>query len=274
MDTLNGRLWLKRLSMLWIFGVTVRWVHLVVRHRLRWTGVDELVALRPTRGVLLVANHRSFFDMFVAISILLRLTRWTRRIYFPVRANFFYDRVLGAVLNLGIAAGSMWPPVYRDDRRDLNGPGLRQLAGVLQSPGAVVGYHPEGTRGKGPDPLQLLPAKAGVGRLLKLVDDDVLVVPLFISCLSNDFLADVRLNFKRRGQRGCAIRVDFGAARRAGDLDRSRGDQELAEEVLGWIRKIGEGVELGAPPDEPCARNSPMARRPSSSTRNTSALTG
>ena len=53
--------------------------------------------------------------------------------------------------------------------------------------------HPEGTRGKGPDPYELLPAQPGVGKLA-LVGKPV-VIPAFILGLGNDIVEDVRLNF-------------------------------------------------------------------------------
>mgnify|MGYP001480307136 CR=1 FL=1 len=39
------------------------------------------------------------------------------------------------------------------------------VAALPDQPGTVVGLHPEGTRGKGPDPYTFLPAQPGVGKL-------------------------------------------------------------------------------------------------------------
>ena len=45
----------------------------------------------------------------------------------------------------------------------LNDDALDKMVALLGRPGNVLVLHPEGTRGKGPDPYQFLPAQPGVG---------------------------------------------------------------------------------------------------------------
>ena len=60
--------------------------------------VDELVAFRPETGVMLVSNHRSFFDQYaMLLACYMGPVPWAKRLYFPVRSNFFYDQPLGDV---------------------------------------------------------------------------------------------------------------------------------------------------------------------------------
>jgi 1-acyl-sn-glycerol-3-phosphate acyltransferase len=234
---------------------SARWVRACTRNLVTLHGLDPLRELQPPRGVILVSNHRSFFDMYVTSAFLYAHTRFLRRLYFPVRSDFFYTHVLGALLNLLISGGAMWPPVFRDQRRTtLNPVGLQQLRHVLSEPGAVVGIHPEGTRGKGPDPHTFLKARAGVGELVHTVPDDVLVVPFFIVGLSNDFLGEVLSNFGIRPKRG--VRIRFGTPFTAGEARAWGGPGEAARQIFARVVALSEedraehgGVPGGAPTD-------------------------
>ena len=54
-------------------------------------GLDNLAPFGKKDRVLLVANHRSFFDFFTISAFCYWRTNLTKRIFFPVRQNFFYD---------------------------------------------------------------------------------------------------------------------------------------------------------------------------------------
>ncbi len=197
-------------------NVSARWVRACTRNLVTIDGMDHVATLAPPAGVILVANHRSFFDMYVVSAFLYERARFLRRLYFPVRTTFFYESPLGVLINLGISGGAMWPPVFRDARRTtLNPIGLQQLRHVLAQPGAVVGMHPEGTRGKGPDPWALLPAKPGLGELVAAVPDDVVIVPLFVIGLRNAFAGQVLSNFGIGEAR--PVRIRFGTPLTAGE---------------------------------------------------------
>jgi 1-acyl-sn-glycerol-3-phosphate acyltransferase len=221
-DALNLGVSTKALVQWAVANVSARWVRACTRNLVTLHGLEHVRDLAPPRGVILVANHRSFFDMYVTSAFLYANARFLRRLHFPVRANFFYDSALGVLVNLVISGGAMWPPVFRDPRRvTLNPVGLAQVAHVLAEPGAVVGIHPEGTRGKGPDPWTFLPARPGLGEIVATVPDEVVIVPFFIVGLKNGFVKQVASNFGI----GPAdpVRIRFGApltaaeARRLGD---------------------------------------------------------
>jgi len=72
----------------------------------------------------------------------------------------------------------------------------------------VLGMHPEGTRGKGPDPYKFLPAQPGVGKLA-LVGKPT-VVPAFIHGLGNNVVQDVAQNFGKLAKRDNAVITVFG----------------------------------------------------------------
>jgi 1-acyl-sn-glycerol-3-phosphate acyltransferase len=191
-------------------GVSYVWVRSFLANRMLVEGLEALMALRPETGVMLVSNHRSFFDQYaMLLACYMGPVHWAKRLYFPVRANFFYDQPLGIVVNAAIAAGAMYPPIFRQaERRALNDAALEKMVEIVRAPGNVLGMHPEGTRGKGPDPYEFLPAQPGVGKLA-LVGRPV-VIPAFIHGLGNNVVEDVAWNFGKEARRNHAVITVFG----------------------------------------------------------------
>ncbi len=175
-----------------------RWIQwLATSRRLHTVGLDRLVDMPTDRGVLIASNHRSFFDQFIiACSIYQATNRWPR-FYFPVRSEFFYDHPVGVFLNAFATSATMFPPVFRPrPKRGVTRAGLEFLSHELQSPGTLVGIHPEGTRGKGPDPYELLSAEPGFGKVV--LQAKPVVIPVFIRGLSNDALHEIKCNIAGR----------------------------------------------------------------------------
>ena len=243
----------KWIGMTWLWWTSRIWMGVATCLLWNHSGMEHLEALDdtpPPRGILLVGNHRSFFDMFVAITILWWHTGLVRRIYFPVLAKFFYESFAGIVVNFFFAGGSMWPPVFRDDRKaELNPVGLDQMAWVADQPGTILGMHPEGTRGKGPDEHFIQPARRGVGELIKRCHPDMIVLPFFVGGMTNDFPYEVSRNL-RPSKRGDGIRYNWGEPVRAGDFDRHADGEVLADEILGHVRILRDvdRARVGLPP--------------------------
>jgi 1-acyl-sn-glycerol-3-phosphate acyltransferase len=192
-------------------GVSYVWVRAGIAHRILADGLDDLIALQPATGVMLVSNHRSFFDQYaMLLACYMGPVAWARRLYFPVRSNFFYDNPLGIAVNALVAGGAMYPPIYRQtERRALNDETLGRMAEIVRRPGNVLGMHPEGTRGKGDDPYTFLPAQPGVGKLALIAQP--VVIPAFIHGLGNSAVDDIRANFTRDARGARAIVIVFGA---------------------------------------------------------------
>ncbi|KAA0267710.1 MAG: hypothetical protein EDQ89_11645, partial [Acidobacteria bacterium] len=70
---------------------------------MRFENLERFPDLDPGRGYVLAANHLSYFDLFVVLSVLARARRIQHRILFPVRSAFFYDNPLG-ILVIALAA--------------------------------------------------------------------------------------------------------------------------------------------------------------------------
>ncbi len=192
----NERTWGKKLQEAFLRRISYIWIRTVLANRSFCEGLDRVMALNPDRGVLMATNHRSFFDQYgVLLCLWMGPTTWARRLYFPVRSNFFYESPLGVAVNYLVGAGTMYPPIFRQaDRTALNKDALERVAKFLAQPGTLVGVHPEGTRGKGPDPYDLLPAQPGIGQIA--LQSKPIVLPCFINGLSNDIVSDVRSNFR------------------------------------------------------------------------------
>jgi 1-acyl-sn-glycerol-3-phosphate acyltransferase len=198
-DRVNRRPGLKRAAHAFLRTFGAGWVYACTRNLLHVYNLQSVAALRPDRGVVVVSNHRSFFDLYVIACVLLRNAGWIRRMYFPVRADYFYERPDGVVVNAIMSALAMYPPLLRQThRRKFNRYAVDFISAALQEPGTLVGFHPEGTRNKTPDPYSLLPANPGIGQILH--QSRPLVVPAFILGLSNNLPRQVAGNFNGSGE--------------------------------------------------------------------------
>ncbi len=191
-------------------GVSYVWVRAAIANRVFADGLEELMQLRPETGVMLVSNHRSFFDQYIMLlACYMGPVSWAKALYFPVRSNFFYDQPLGMFVNAAVAGGAMYPPIYRQaERRALNDDALDKMVEIVRRPGNVLGMHPEGTRGKGDDPYTFLPAQPGVGKLALVAQP--MVIPAFNLGLGNNIVEDVGQNFRKDARRKHAVVTVFG----------------------------------------------------------------
>lgn len=215
------------------------WIHHSTKHLRRVIGADRLPPLDQPGSVLFVANHRSFFDLYVVTAELIR-RGMQKRIVFMVRSNFFYDSVFGFFVNFAMSFLAMYPPVFRDRKKMLMNPlAIEELSWLLRNGDMFAGIHPEGTRNKDPDPYTLLPAQAGVGRVIQA--SGVLVVPVFVNGLGNDLLKQVRGNFDGTGD---LVTIVFGKPIDFGDLvnDESspRVHRALSERCMEAIFELGQ----------------------------------
>jgi 1-acyl-sn-glycerol-3-phosphate acyltransferase len=220
--------------------VGVFWITKATRHLHHVHHLERLQPLMPDKSFILVANHRSFFDLYVLTAELLR-SGMRQRIVFPVRSNFFYDTVAGFFVNGVMSFFAMYPPLFRDKRRTaLNVLGLKELALLLQAGNTLVGIHPEGRRNPGDDPYQLLPAQSGVGRLIHAARG-VSVVPVFTNgLLPNNLPRQIMSNFDGTGTLIHSVfghPIDFG-----GLLDEPASPRlftKISETCLDAVRALG-----------------------------------
>lgn len=183
---------------LWQRYCVVPFVSLFVSRRLEYRGLERVVALPEDARILLVANHLTFFDLFVLGWIVWKKGGLTQRLNFPVRANFFYENPAGLLICMTMSGGTMFPPFFRAaEKKAFNKHSLEVLIEKLRTPGQLVGFHPEGTRNKSGDPYTLLPAQPGAGELA--LKARPFVVPAFITGLTNSVLAELKANL--RGER-------------------------------------------------------------------------
>jgi 1-acyl-sn-glycerol-3-phosphate acyltransferase len=202
-------------------------------------GLERLPDWGDTRSVILVSNHRSFFDLYVSAAELVA-RGLPHRILFPVRSTFFYDHPLGPFVNGAMSFFAMYPPIFRERRRAvLNLASLDEVAALLRRGGFFVGLHPEGTRKKDDDPYTFLPAQSGVGRIIHKAP--VPVIPVFVNGLGNDLVAQVRGGLTGAGT---PIHMVFGAPVDFGALLHRPGGPKtyrlLAERCLEAIGALGQ----------------------------------
>lgn len=206
-------------------------------------GLERLPWFDPKRSYVVVANHRSFFDLYV-ISAYLVKRGLRHRLLFPVRSNFFYDSPAGIFVNAVMSFFAMYPPIFRDrSQAHLNVASLDETIRLLEGGGMFVGLHPEGTRNQTGDPYTLLPAQSGVGRIIHAANQrtSTPVIPAFINGLGNDLPRQVLGNFTGDGE---PIHVVFGAPIDFGGLLREppspRVSKRISELCLEVVAKLGQ----------------------------------
>ncbi|MGB7924649.1 MAG: lysophospholipid acyltransferase family protein [Pyrinomonadaceae bacterium] len=216
------------------------WIHLATYNLMRVYGLEHVEAASRERPILLVANHRSFFDMYCVSTILFRQTRWPKMLFFPVRGRFFYESPLGLLVNMLMGWWSMYPPIFAtSEKRLFDKYSIRRLTELCRhGAGHVIGFHPEGTRNQSSDPYSYLRAQPGVGKLIK--DAEPQVIPVFIAGLGNNLPRQVVGNWTG----GEPIRVHFGAPLELAPYllkkDHVRTYKEIAELVMSKIAELGE----------------------------------
>ena len=221
--------------------IGANWIDVSTRNLLHVHGADRLPPFARGESTILVSNHRSFFDLFVVSSVLLKRP-FEQRIMFPVRSQFFYDTPLGLAVNGAMSFFAMYPPVFRDrDRVALNRASVEEVIRLLRAGGTFVGLHPEGKRNKSDDPYTLLPARPGVGRIIQATRGRTTVVPVFINGLGNDIVRQVAGNYLKKGD---PVTIVFGAPITFGALldGPSTRDAHLriAEQALDAVRALAE----------------------------------
>lgn len=224
---------------LWLRTIGAGWMTVGSRNMMHPVGLERLRGLSYDDGILLVSNHRSFFDLYMLMLLLHRHTPLRQPVLCPVRADFFYQRAAGVLVNLVIGGGRMFPPFFREpSKAEFNKWALERVVEELHKGRVLVGFHPEGTRNKNADVYTPLPAQPGVGKLV--MDAWPIVVPAFINGLSNDIIADVRGNFART-KRVVAVfgePIDLTPFKKMGN--RLSSHKRIADALLKRIYELGE----------------------------------
>ena len=216
------------------------WIQLCTYNLMNVYGLEHVEAISHERPLLLVANHRSFFDMYTVSSVLFRRTRWTKTLFFPVRGRFFYQSPLGSLVNMLMGWWSMYPPFFAaNEKRLFDKYSMRFLASLCrEGAGHVIGFHPEGTRNRNADPYSFLRAQPGVGILIKSAAPQV--IPVFIAGLGNKLPRQILGNWTG----GEPIRIHFGAPLDLTEFlakkDHVRTYKEIGEFVMSRIAELGE----------------------------------
>ena len=219
------------------------WIKICTYNLMNVFGLENIEQTDVGKPVLLVANHRSFFDMYTVSSVLFRQAKRPMKLYFPVRAKFFYTSPAGWFVNLVMGWFSMYPPFFREakeaEKREFDKFSLRKLIQLASvGDGTIIGFHPEGKRNFSPDPYAFLPAQPGVGAVI--IKARPQVVPVFIAGLGNDLTKQVLGNWTG----GEKVRIWFGAPVDLSQFyektDRLRTHKEIADFLMAKIAELGD----------------------------------
>lgn len=219
------------------------WIKICTYNLMRVYGIETVENSDVSRPLLLVANHRSFFDMYVVSSVIFRQTTRPIKLFFPVRAKFFYDSPIGWFVNLVMGWWAMYPPFFREDRevkkREFDKFSLNRLIQLAATGEAnMIGFHPEGKRNLNDDPYEMLPAQPGIGKVIHAAKPQV--IPVFIAGLGNDLPKQILGNWTG----GEKVRIWFGEEIDLSEFyaksDRIRTHKEIADYLMTKIGELGE----------------------------------
>lgn len=219
------------------------WIQISTYNLMQVYGLENFQKTDSQRPILLVSNHRSFFDMYVVSTTLFRRTSRRFQLFFPVRAKFFYDTLAGWLVNLVMGWFSMYPPFFREagemKKREFDKFSLRRLVQICsEAKPNIIGFHPEGKRNLNDNPYEFLPAQPGIGKVI--LNARPQVVPVFIAGLGNDLAKQVLGNW-RGGEK---VRIWFGEPLELSEFYEKRDSLRTHKEIADFLmQKIGELAE-------------------------------
>ncbi len=225
----------RHIGSLWIFIATYNLMHV--------RGLENVERTDADRPLILVSNHRSFFDMYTVSSVLFRRTDRPITLFFPVRAKFFYDNPLGWFVNLVMGWWAMYPPFFREEKeankRVFDKFSVRELVHICRfGRGHVIGFHPEGKRNLDVDPYSFLPAQPGIGKVIYEAQPQV--VPVFVTGLRNELAKQILGNWTG----GEKVRIWFGEPIELTQFyakrDSVRTHKEISDFLMTKIGELGE----------------------------------
>jgi 1-acyl-sn-glycerol-3-phosphate acyltransferase len=210
--------------------------------RLHIHGLSHISEYNTDARVVLICNHRTFFDFFVISWVTFNKTKLPKRIFFPVRSTFFYTSWIGIPFSFFMGGYAMFPPIMREaSKRVFNKYALQRIGDELRTQGCLVGFHPEGRRNKSNDPHSLLPAKRGVGEVYQEVPDAT-VVPVYIRGITNNLLREFWCNWF--SAKSHPIDVHFGPPPECPELlgkeHTPETHQEIAEHCMQSIHLLAQ----------------------------------
>lgn len=239
---MNHGVW-KRLMTLGQRHIGSLWIYLATYNLMNVFGIENVENAEIDRPLVLVANHRSFFDMYTVSSVIFRRTKRPVTLFFPVRAKFFYDNPAGWFVNFVMGWFSMYPPFFREDRearkREFDKYSVRRLIQICsEGHGHMIGFHPEGKRNLVGGPYDLLPAQPGIGKVIYAARPQV--IPVFIAGLGNDLPKQIMGNWTG----GPKVRIWFGEPIDLSEFyaktDRIRTHKEIGDYLMLKIAELGE----------------------------------
>lgn len=239
---MNLGMW-KRLMTFFQRHIGSLWIYLATYNLMQVYGIDNVERTDPEKPLVLVANHRSFFDMYTVSSVLFRQTKRPMNLFFPVRAKFFYTNPIGWFVNLVMGWFSMYPPFFREEgevrKREFDKYSMRRLVQICTEPSAnVIGFHPEGKRNLTGGTYDLLPAQPGIGKVL--YGSHTTVIPVFIAGLGNDLPKQIIGNWTG----GEKVRIWFGEPVDLSEYyvkaDRLRTHKEIGDHLMKKIAELAE----------------------------------
>jgi 1-acyl-sn-glycerol-3-phosphate acyltransferase len=196
----------KRINELLQYSLGSIFIRAVTARRTRVYGMEHVHGSPLDRPLLLVANHRSYFDMFVVTSEIFRHTRVRRHLYFPIMGTHYYESLTGMLINSTIGFWTMFPPLFaKATHKEIDRHSLETLVDLsAHGDRTMIGIHPEGGRNTNADPYTFRRVQPGAGRIIHAARPQV--IPVFVVGLENTLWDQIAANWRAT----TPIRIHFG----------------------------------------------------------------
>ncbi len=216
------------------------WIYIATYNLMNVFGLENIEDAAVDRPILLVANHRSFFDLYTVSSVLFRRVKRPIQLFFPVRGKFFYDNPIGWFVNFVMGWFSMYPPFfYKNKQREFDKYSMRRLIQICsENRPNIIGLHPEGGRNLSENPYEFRRAQPGAGKIIMSARPQV--IPVFIVGLGNNLPKQILGNWTG----GEKVRIWFGDEIDLSEFyekrDALRTHKEIADYLMLKIGELGE----------------------------------
>ena len=143
-----------------------------------------------------------------------------------------------------MAGSSMWPPIFRDERKHrLNPLMLKIVSRLIGEKKVTFGLHPEGARQKNMSPFELAAPRKGIGQILLDCPENVVIIPVFLYGLTNSLTHELKMAFKKIEKDEDFVHFYVGEPLLAKDFQHLSAE-EISLKIMSEVQKLANEAKI------------------------------